>query len=600
MSPAWAQVPITAEVTRGCAPFTVELDSVGEVGLVYLILYNNNQDTSRELSYTYTEPGTDSILVVIQRLDEPYYIPVIIDPPVEPEFEVFSCANNQVRVELVNPLYDEYQYVFDTEDTIRSSDPSLPQEFIFPGVGNYEISVQGNYTGAAQNCPVATTTLTTRDALAPPVLTTVTAQSDTELQITGVLAENTEHRLETGLSGPTTIHNQEVSLSGNFNTAFSVPASSYHCTQLVALDACSGDEARSELVCTASVSALASQGVNALQLAGEPITGATYTVTKNGNVLFTGATLPSNLADVSVECNELYEYQVQVEHPEGGVSFSQIASVVGLAPSNPESLTAPTASVSGTAVELIWNEPMEGEVATHYIYNSATIIDSTAGDVLAYSDLAANADQASVCYAIGYQDVCQGEATPSDLACSIFLQSGATIGNTVAVQWTPYVGDSVISYRVLVTDSEGNSLGEFNAGISTEQLIDLGVNLPEEANVVVVATLSDGATQVFSNVITISFTSVFGVPNAFTPDGDDLNDVFQIKGSFLAQGLMEVYNRWGELVYRTENAHLEEGWDGQFANQPAPTGIYSYYVRVQDINGNIIERRGRVFLLREQ
>ncbi|HAA17297.1 MAG TPA: hypothetical protein DCR93_26840 [Cytophagales bacterium] len=600
MSPAWAQTPITAEVTRGCAPFTVELDSVGEVGLVYLILYNNLQDTSRDLSFTYTEPGTDSIMVVIQRLDEPYFIPVIIEPAIPPEFEVFTCANNEVRVELVNPLYDEYRYVFDAQDTLESTNPSQPQEYTFSGVGTYSITVEGSFTGAAQNCPVATTTLTTRDALTAPQFSSLIALSDTELQVEGVLAENTEHRLEVGLSSQSFTNDQAINQSGPLNAAFSVPASPFHCVQLVASDACSGQEARSEILCTASVIAGASQGFNSIQLASEAIANANYTVTKNGATLLNSETLPPFVGDASVECNEPYDYQVQITHPGGGVSYSLISSVVGLAPSSPTALTAPIVSVSGSAVDLSWGAPSEGSVATHYIYRNTGLIDSTAGTALSYTDLAANADQAPVCYAITYQDVCEGFSNPSDSACSIFLQQGATTGNVFTVEWTAYVGDSVSSYQVLVTDPDGMSLGTFDAGLNTEALIDLGTSLPEEVQVVVRAQLVDGSTQVFSNVITVSFTSNFGLPNAFTPDGDDLNDVFALKGNFLAQGLLEVYNRWGEQVFRTEEAHLGQGWDGSFANQPAPTGIYSYYVRVQDINGNIIERRGRVFLLREE
>lgn len=39
---------------------------------------------------------------------------------------------------------------------------------------------------------------------------------------------------------------------------------------------------------------------------------------------------------------------------------------------------------------------------------------------------------------------------------------------------------------------------------------------------------------------------------------------------------MQVYNKWGSVVFSTED--VNEGWDGQFDNQPAPDGKYSYVI----------------------
>ncbi|MGY8988748.1 MAG: PKD domain-containing protein, partial [Flavobacteriales bacterium] len=77
--------------------------------------------------------------------------------------------------------------------------------------------------------------------------------------------------------------------------------------------------------------------------------------------------------------------------------------------------------------------------------------------------------------------------------------------------------------------------------------------------------------------------SVF-VPTAFTPNGDGLNDVFLAKGSGISNFEMKIYDRWGELVYVSEN--IEFGWDGKVnhSSDVMENGTYMYHVYVTDYN----------------
>jgi gliding motility-associated-like protein len=61
-------------------------------------------------------------------------------------------------------------------------------------------------------------------------------------------------------------------------------------------------------------------------------------------------------------------------------------------------------------------------------------------------------------------------------------------------------------------------------------------------------------------------------PNAFTPNADGLNDVFEVIGKYLYDYKMTVYNRWGEIVFQTKK--LTEGWDGTVRGKDAPAGVY--------------------------
>lgn len=68
------------------------------------------------------------------------------------------------------------------------------------------------------------------------------------------------------------------------------------------------------------------------------------------------------------------------------------------------------------------------------------------------------------------------------------------------------------------------------------------------------------------------------VPNAFTPNGDGINDEFIpiVSGERENSYRFSIYNRWGEEIFRSEN--LNEGWNGNHAGSVSPSGIYTWRV----------------------
>lgn len=89
-------------------------------------------------------------------------------------------------------------------------------------------------------------------------------------------------------------------------------------------------------------------------------------------------------------------------------------------------------------------------------------------------------------------------------------------------------------------------------------------------------------------------------PNAITPNGDGINDIFEIKN--LIDGLgypnnrLDIYNRWGSCVYHKENiTSREDFWDPAATN--TPSGTYFFKFTAVGYNGNI-ERSGSIEVLR--
>ncbi|HLV41457.1 MAG TPA: PKD domain-containing protein [Brumimicrobium sp.] len=71
------------------------------------------------------------------------------------------------------------------------------------------------------------------------------------------------------------------------------------------------------------------------------------------------------------------------------------------------------------------------------------------------------------------------------------------------------------------------------------------------------------------------YTTLY-VPNAFTPDENHVNEIFQPIVHDVSNYSFEVYNRWGKLIFRTTNT--KEGWNGQFKGSPSPDGVYLWKV----------------------
>lgn len=88
---------------------------------------------------------------------------------------------------------------------------------------------------------------------------------------------------------------------------------------------------------------------------------------------------------------------------------------------------------------------------------------------------------------------------------------------------------------------------------------------------------------------------VAGVPTAFSPNGDNVNDVLYVLGS--VQKLdFEIYNRWGQTVFHTTDRAI--GWDGTFDGKPLNPGVFAYRLTGKMANGDDVDIKGNITLVR--
>lgn len=109
-----------------------------------------------------------------------------------------------------------------------------------------------------------------------------------------------------------------------------------------------------------------------------------------------------------------------------------------------------------------------------------------------------------------------------------------------------------------------------------------------------VTAYKNGNSQVISvsNIAEVIPTMSFYIPDAFTPNGDGINDTFGINGQAIKNFSMRVYNRWGELLFESDNASQQ--WDGSFKGELVPQGVYVYQVTAQANTGEQATRKGTV------
>jgi gliding motility-associated-like protein len=144
----------------------------------------------------------------------------------------------------------------------------------------------------------------------------------------------------------------------------------------------------------------------------------------------------------------------------------------------------------------------------------------------------------------------------------------------------------------------GLSSYRWNTGDSTESIVINAEGMYTVEMESPVGCLGSDSVYVKLTSEEIPETHLF-IPNAFTPDGDGVNDTFQAlyNGNDMSHFTMEVYDRWGGRIFRSENILL--GWDGKKNGNPCPGGVYVYKIvfSVDSVPGNQ-ERVGTVMLVR--
>jgi gliding motility-associated-like protein len=112
-----------------------------------------------------------------------------------------------------------------------------------------------------------------------------------------------------------------------------------------------------------------------------------------------------------------------------------------------------------------------------------------------------------------------------------------------------------------------------------------------------IATTASGCADTACTTIDVFINSVFVIPNVFTPNGDNVNDIFTVQAVGLKTMDAEIYNRWGQKMYEWHTTN--GGWDGRTASGvPAPDGTYFFIISATGIDKKEYMEKGSFTLTR--
>lgn len=117
-----------------------------------------------------------------------------------------------------------------------------------------------------------------------------------------------------------------------------------------------------------------------------------------------------------------------------------------------------------------------------------------------------------------------------------------------------------------------------------------------EFNIRVIGSSNSGCLGIDSFRLIVTNGTQFFIPNAFSPNGDGLNDELGIFTSGHQFEFIRIYNRWGNKVF--ESNSIENKWDGNFEGKEALADTYFWVARFRDKQGNRITKKGSVLIVR--
>lgn len=178
------------------------------------------------------------------------------------------------------------------------------------------------------------------------------------------------------------------------------------------------------------------------------------------------------------------------------------------------------------------------------------------------------------------------------------------------VTWLPEVpttNDNVVTFSTYSKDNAKVAKTEWSFGgtginiLADSAVANPQVQYPEVGKypVMLISTTDEGCIDTVFKILQISDELNVFIPNTFTPNNDEVNDIFMVKGlGFKPEGFtMEIFDRWGHLVYMTRE--VAKGWDGTVKGATPVEGVYIYRIRAIGANGEgRKEFTGHVTLIR--
>lgn len=330
--------------------------------------------------------------------------------------------------------------------------------------------------------------------------------------------------------------------------------------------------------------------------------GDYYRVIRDGVLIDSVMSNFLSYTDSPLTCINEYLYLIEAVSSSGPVySMSNEDAARPLDTRGPQAPELLYVTVVGKnqAVELSWTRPVDFDLQSYTVENQNGKVLSLLNDpndTLIIIPLISM--ERPLCFAVRATDQCGNSSELSNRACVIFPQVDVEDAH-IRLTWEEYSdwAQGISHYEVYRSDDSINWIYQADVAPGINVYYDEDLRADIDHFVYQVIAVSNPIRQESaSSIVALNLSPQVWIPTGFTPrESPGLNDVFAPEGAWIAHYEMKIFNRWGAMVFATENS---EGWDGTLSGIPAPEGVYIYLMVIHGLNGERFTKKGSITLLR--
>jgi gliding motility-associated-like protein len=319
----------------------------------------------------------------------------------------------------------------------------------------------------------------------------------------------------------------------------------------------------------------------------------------------------TNYIDTAIICYRTHQYRIKAVGLDSirQISWSDTAAVTPMYVPNvrPNDIIRATVQDDNETVLVEWDPSVNRKPWYYILERSKDNINYSQVGVFPrghYSGVDYNVDvhDTSYYYRMTVQDSCGDLSSLSNIGKTILLKADDTLSiDHPGLVWTHY-HEWPLGVDYYVVQLRNKTTGEWNTvgtvGAVDTQFVDqvTNINVPEYCYRVVGYQRHNNSIVSVSNQVCMQTQMKVYVPNAFTPTNDGRNESFSAKGIFVFQYDMKIYDRWGELLFETND--INKGWDGYFQGRKCQQDVYIYEIFAKGSGGQTFSKKGNVTLLR--
>ena len=527
---------------------------------------------------------------------------VVVKPIPAPKLQAFPCADKNALIVASDPQYDVYNLSLNAGAVI-SVLKGKTAVWQLNGVNSSTLDVQGLYTDA--NCGGKGTLLVNSyDNLIPAVVKELKVLNPAEIALSFETVKDQlyEISMKSGTSDTYSKLDTLENVNGlqTFTAKNLTTENTSYCFKIRTFDYCGLKEITTAEYCSIKLSSVVRNQANDVSWNADPAFQANSYELKINNQIstdFPSRTSAIAYTDINVVCGTQYCYQVTGNYADGVASVSNLKCLNAISNAIPPAVSEILATVNGNVVALNWPTASATNYTLSFSVDKSAF--STLGVVSAnsFSDVQNNPSNGYLCYKVAYLNNCGNSSPESSEVCPVFLSGRVNDAASRRVAWQPYVGwaEGVKEYLVEKLDETGKPYFSVSVGNVLEYL-DKGLDTLEQVITYRIQAISNSGRVSYSNTWNAEQKGAFYLPNAFTPNGDGLNDEFHADGLFIKEFKIEIWNRFGEGVFA--GTSFRQGWDGKVNGQIAPVDTYMYKVEATDKLGVSYKRTGTLQLLK--